>query len=228
MKKFFAMTAVLGLVAGSALATPLDRSNTTIYQGVQASGSLNTTVEYSNMDITSGFFDLSTGLAGGYISANPLMGDDYVSINAGPTFEMESFKFVGGVTNAGGVLFFEFWTGAPGGSSFVSSFGVQLPSAGDFIWTIGSQVNPIADQVPAGGQVRMWADTGAVVVATQGNWGLGVDPATIGTTGAAVPGYTDGSGNAFNMKFEITQTPEPTSLALLGLGVMTFVSRRRR
>ena len=73
----------------------------------------------------------------------------------------------------------------------------------------------------------MWADTGAVLVLSTGTFFYGTVPPTIGSTDPAIPGYTDG-GIAQDHKFEINRTPEPASLALLGLGVLTFVSRRRR
>lgn len=144
--------------------------------------------------------------------------DDYVTNIAGAgNFTADKFRFVGGVTAVGGILDIFFLDAA--GTGVISSFGVSLPSAGDFIWTI--TLNGVAG-LPAAkaGQVQIQTRTPSL-----GRWFLTSTPAAPGTNSFA-SGY--GSSNGLIAAFEFQElVPAPSSLALLGLGGLV-VGRRRR
>jgi hypothetical protein len=172
---------------------------------------------YSNMTMTGSLYFVS--FQGGAVSA-----DDYNSGLGAGTATMDHFQFIGGVAAPGQVLFFTFFDTA---GSYVSSFGVQLPYGGAYIWTItgaggGSMNRPVGNA----GFVQQWADDGSVVTLSTAIWYLNSDAPTVGTTGPTFPGLTAG-GVPLDHKFSIL-VPEPGSLALLGMGVMTLVVRRRR
>lgn len=145
--------------------------------------------------------------------------DDYVSIHP-PTgsgnFIMDAFKFAGGVTAVGGILDFFF---LDAGLNVVSSFGVTLPSAGDFLWTITPTVPAPA---AVGGFLQIQSRTG-----TTGRW--------FATSTAAAPGsnsFASGHGSTFSSgpkiaSFELQALPAPGAAALLGLGGLVATRRRR-
>jgi hypothetical protein len=216
MKKALVLMAVLAVVGAAAAerlvfsdgvngvtihATPLD--------GV--SGPSRTTTAYSNMVLATNY--ASTG-------SDPLayVGyDDYAGVTNVDTLQLESFKFVGGVTAVGGILYFDFYDAL---STYVDGFGVQLSQAGNFIWTI--TINPLSPiYVPDDGFVGMAVGTG-----TTGKWFLNSAAPTVGTTGANPPNLNDPNTLLpMNYKFEINAVPEPASL-LLALGGL-LVWRRR-
>jgi uncharacterized protein (TIGR03382 family) len=138
--------------------------------------------------------------------------DDYDSINDAPIV-MDSFQFVGGVSTVGGIMFVDFFDA---GGVFVDGFGVALPSAGNFIWTISlAGTVTVADA----GLVQMTADA-----ATTGLWFLGDGGPTIGSEDVFNGGGGDGQ---FSHNFAINAVPTPGTAALLGLGGLIGFRRRR-
>ncbi len=152
---------------------------------------------------------------GGYLAfpaAEGVLGvSDYVSAATGNQ-ALEQFRFVGGVTTASTVIFVDFFDA---GANHVSGFGVTLPSAGNFIWTI-----------TLGGAFTA-ADTGLVQIVTDagtaGQWFLSDGAAAVGSTGAA---DVDNNGQALDHNYAMT-VPAPGAMALLGLGGLVAGRRRR-
>lgn len=167
---------------------------------------------YSNMGAGAGFqaFAAATG---------PIGFDDYDSIGAAATtIDVSTYRFVGGVAAAGGILFFEFYDTS---SAFVDSFGVQLANPGNFIYTITINSYPGGVVVPESGIHQVVANAG-----TTGQWFLSDAAPTIGTQSNVFGGA---SGGALNHKFEINgdYVPAPATAALLGLGGLAAIRRRR-
>ena len=146
--------------------------------------------------------------------------DDYTTTGAGPTDVMTKHRFAGGVAAAGQVIFFTFFTATS--FAFATSYGVQLPAGGAYLWTITMGTPRI---IPSNGIVAMWADDGSVVTPSVGTWYLSDLAPTIGSTGASFPGFT-ASGAPLNHIQQI-ETPAPAGLALLGLGGALAARRRR-
>ena len=212
----------VGILSGSALAgfigTPQnrDRSQTRIYSGSAVHGTY----------------------VGGPLSLGPGLGDVYSNMNAGPSgfqaFALASgyvgfddydstkdanillgeFAFIGGVSTAGGIAFFSFFDAS---SNLVDSFGVALPSAGDFIWTITLNT-PFS--VPDGGVVSMFVDS-----ATTGRWFLSDAGPDIGTEDPLFGGTGDGT---LSHLFRLNDVPAPGALALMGVAGLLGSRRRRR
>ena len=174
--------------------------------------------------------------AAGYWLFNPVVGplgyDDYDTTSSGAFIEQT--KFVGGVTAPGGILWFEYYTNLTS-PTFVTSFGVQLPSSGWWIWTInlGSPLliphsglfQIVANSTFTGGGgtypntiagAWFWSSSDAVVVGSN-ILGYGTPPATFTTTGGV---YSMVHDFAFIV-------PEPGTLALFGAGLLLIVRRRR-
>lgn len=223
MKKLFVCVAVLGLVAASASAEMVnnnDRSLAPIYTATAQPMDSQARVPglghpYVNMTLGTSLSAVSA--TGGSVSV-----DDYNLGGGSASWTLKKFRFVGGVAAAGQVLFFTFFT-----PSFAAqdSFGVQFPSGGNYIWTItiSTPANHIHHN---GGFYRMWADDGSVLVLSKGTWFMDSTAPTKGTTGPAYPGFTNG-GNPLNHKFAVI-IPEPATLAMFGMGVLTLIVRRRR
>jgi len=143
--------------------------------------------------------------------------DDYTSIAAG-NFNLDLFKFVGGVTAVGGILDFFFLDNATPTPNVVASFAIQFPQAGHFIWSITfGAADPV---ILNAGQLQIQSRTGS-----SGAWWFTSTPAAPGNNS-----FTSGSGSQFTppliQTFEM-QVPGPGSLALLGLGGLVGLRRRR-
>ncbi|MBL0927739.1 MAG: hypothetical protein IBJ11_08820 [Phycisphaerales bacterium] len=130
-------------------------------------------------------------------------------------FNLSAIRFVGGVTAANGVLFFDYFDS---GGNFVNGFGVQLPSAGDFIWTI--TLAPATIQVATSGFMQITANTG-----TNGRWFFTTTAPTVGGnaigTGTGA-GLTPQRYNAFELSI-----PSAGTGALFGLAGLVGLRRRR-
>jgi hypothetical protein len=258
MKTLVSAAAVAAL-AGSAfgLGESLDRTNAVIFTvdtpGVQITkqdigshqpvGRIGTTV-----------YDAEGGGAG-YVAAGPATGflgfEDYgttVSASGPPngvpttqvdTEELHEYGFVGGVTASGGVVFFDFFYN---NFSFATSFGVQFPSAGNFIWTI-TITTPSTVLVPTEGYHQLFANNDPnIAPVTSGQWFLsdvGASP-TIGHNDNAWDNgsfdYGDNDPNDPNVpdvdirpigqNFRIN-IPTPGAAALMGLAGLAGLRRRR-
>lgn len=209
-------TLALAVAASAGLANPvpgnIDRSGYEIYTGIadeigtydapRSGGQI-----YSDMQPGANGF-VAFPMAPGFVASS-----DYISTASGDQ-TMSQFRFVGGVDTVGGVVFFDFFDA---GAAFVDGFGVALPSAGDFIWTItfGGGVT-VAD---AGFVTMTSDDLGLFGPATQARMFLGDNGATVGNAGQEdIPG--------FNFNYEMT-VPAPGAFALMGLGGLVATRRRR-
>ena len=244
MKRLLAFAVVLTLVASPAMAGLSDH-------GDRASAPIYTATDPvaigggASRDTTPYQYDSLYGGTGGYFAATAALGplglDDYQTVNTHGT-PLTAIKFIGGVTAPGGVLWFEFYqhiggTGTSASSfAFATSFGVQLPSSGNFIWTINLGSPAV---IPPGGTaassyayMQIVANTTYTAVPTTiaGQWFMtttdavivgGNDPLFGGGVGSTTGGAT------FPLVHDFAFTPEPASLALLGAGLL-FVVRRRR
>ncbi len=227
MKKLFICAAVLGLVAASASAETLMEQRAT-WPVMEATGTEMTALPnnppgphasiYHNL-YGSYSYVVTGPAAGGFVAFDDF--NENIPWDSA-WWPVHQFKFVGGVAQANDVLFFTFWNS----TSFVAyeGFGVRLPQAGDFIWTINITY-PTNLIIHNGDKVSMWADTGIYGITQSANWYLDAALPIDGTTGPTLPGYTAGSV-PLNMKFSIW-VPEPATLTMLGLGVLTLVLRRR-
>lgn len=166
-----------------------------------------------------------SGIPGPYsafaAATGPVGFDDYASTVAGP-FNLAQFKFVGGVTTVGGQLTVQFFDSA---QTQVNSFNITLPQAGNFIWTITLGAAPDGSDstfgVNGAGFVQISAAT-----ATTGQWFFTTTAPTIGTNDVAVGGGAQLSPPR-NNAFELVNVPAPGSLALVGLGGLVALRRRR-
>jgi hypothetical protein len=168
-------------------------------------------------------------LTGGYASfaaATGIVGfDDYQTTNlADGTTLLAQFKFVGGVTTVGGHVDFQFYD--PTGSTVLNTVGVNFPQVGNFIWTITLGALPDGSDstflIPTNGVFAAQVDaatTGQFFLTAAGN------PAPL--AGTTSPTYGAGSGLGRNQAFELIAVPAPGAAALLGLGGLLTVRRRR-
>lgn len=173
---------------------------------------------YSNMDAGPNGY-VAFPAASGYVGF-----DDYDSIGTSGTIDVATFRFVGGVDVAGGVMFFEFYDTS---SAFVDSFGVALTNPGNFIYTITITAYPGSVIVPEAGVAQMYIDgAGDFGPAANGQWFLGDAGPTVGTQSSAIG--SDSSGQfAHNFEINGDYVPAPASVALLGLGGLAATRRRR-
>jgi len=154
------------------------------------------------------FSNLDTG-PNGYVAFPPATDavgfEDYSSISVS-AIDVTTFRFVGGVQDAGGIIQFEFFST---GGAFIGSFAVALTNPGNFVYTIN---------VPAG---TVLADSSGIVqcridAATTGQWFLGdQDPLAVGaqdpTNGNAAPDFWH--------NFELSGFPQSSGAYCYGDGL---------
>jgi hypothetical protein len=140
--------------------------------------------------------------------------DDYTSTISGDADTMTSFKFVGGVAAVGGSLKIDIYSLS---AVLVNSFNVTLPSAGNFVWTIGLGTGV---DIPASGIIQI-----STVGASTGQWFLRPGAPTIGSTSQTYGGFQSGA-TRFNQAMELI-VPSTGTLGLVGLGGLVAGRRRR-
>ncbi|MBN1511955.1 MAG: PEP-CTERM sorting domain-containing protein [Phycisphaerae bacterium] len=216
MKKLSAIVMVLAFASVAFADAPIYSGAAVTFEPLDAVSGLRAGVIYSNM--TGAAYSVSAEATGGVVSA-----DDYDSIStAGATTQIEQFRFVGGADVAGGVIFFTFFDSA---SNLLDSFGFLTNQAGYGTYTITLNT-PVT--VADAGTVQMWGNNGYFpsYPITVGTWFLTPDAPTVGTT-TDWPGYAGGDPPVpLNHNFEMTEVPEPATLALLGLGALALIRRR--
>ncbi len=170
------------------------------------------------------FQSVFSAIPGPYVAFSAATGslgfDDYQSTyTAGPDFALQSMRFVGGVTTVGGPLTIDFFDAT---QTLVNSTTLNLPSAGNFIWTITFEsAAGLKDSnfiIPANGYVQLTAGAG-----TTGQWFLSTSLPTVGTESRA---QGQGSVTTHSHRFELN-IPAPGSLAILGLSGLALGRRRR-
>lgn len=177
---------------------------------------------FSNMESGTGFqaFASATGALGF---------DDYNTTVTGETdplvgqsgLGLDEIRFVGGFQTGPGIIFFDFFDFAT--QTFVDGFGVDLTNAGNFIYTINITNDDVF--INDNGILQLTADDGTVGgLPTTAQWFLSDAAPTIGTEDNTFGGAAGPFAN-ISHKFELTYTPEPTSLVLLGLAGLLI--RRR-
>ncbi len=216
MRKLCAMLMVLAFAGVAFADAPIDRASTPIYTAVAqdlSSAALRGSfdgVAYSNMELGTNYAVI--------INPGEMEADDYESIvPIGDTLILSEYSFVGGVTAANGILWFDFYDDE---AAYVDGFGVQFPQAGNYIWTITIS-EPFV--VPNAGYHSIEADD--TYGNTTGKWFLNSEIPTVGST-TDWPGYIDDDDVPLNFKFELVSVPEPATLALLGLGALALIRRR--
>jgi hypothetical protein len=161
------------------------------------------------------WYSAITGPYNAFASATGNVGFDDYGTAATDDIEVTSWRFVGGVEEVGGTMSFQFFDSD---SQFVDSFGVALPQAGAFIWTITISSGLT---IPANGIVQ------AVVGEDfTGRWFLSATEPEIGTNDNTFGGA---NGGALSHRFEINGIliPTPGAMAVLGLAGLAATRRRR-
>jgi hypothetical protein len=262
--KTLVSAAAVAAIAGSAygLGETLDRSNYPIYTA-STPGITLTALPMSSADrgplsgqgtSVYGWDDTTPDINGrGFVAAPAGTGilgvEDYGSTlsasgppNGTPTTQFGtmnamSYEFVGGVTAIGGILFFDYFFND---FSFGNGFGIQFPSAGNFIWSI--TFNPTGLIVPTEGYHVITANTNPNIgPVSSGQWFLSefsADPSGfpggIGHNDLAWDSGTfdyDGTGASppVNIGYAFAiGVPTPGAVALMGIAGLAGVSRRRR
>ena len=204
MKTFVSALALVA-VAGVAQGVTIFDVNTARITATPIDG-----VFYAPRD-TGIIYDSSTTPSSGgtTVTAGQTIVEDYVSVGVDPTNQLLTHVFAGGVATANHVLFFNFYNA---GGNFTGGYGVRLPQAGNFVWTITlGQAIPIANV----GYVGLIPDIGVT-----GTFRYTASAPTVGTSmdvANGAPGY---------YRYKIT-VPTPASGALLGLGGLVALRRRR-
>lgn len=214
----------LGAIAMPASAEPIDRSGAPIVTA-EAIGKLGDMPG----DRTPGaiYDSLYAGTAGywshGY--GTGLLGyDDY---DVGLTPKLSAIKFVGGVTAAYQVIWFDFYTA---GSSYYGSLGGMFPQGGTWIWTLNVSNPPF--QIPYTGILQLVGNTTTYYGITNGAWFFtSADALIIGSnnpTFGPPPVTTTGMGQYLTVhNFALIGIPEPMTVGLLGLGLAALLIRRK-
>lgn len=210
--KALASVVVLAMVAGSAQAITV------------TSREIGSAAGYQARAVTQIYNGQAPGANGysAFAAANGAIGfDDYTSTASGATTNLASLVFVGGVTNAGETISFQFFN--QDGTLANDSGPLALPQGGNFIWTITFGAQPDGSdstfQIPTAGILQLTVGTGT------GRWFLTSAAPTIGSN---VTGFGAGSTTPLPYQaFSLTAVPAPASLALLGLGGLVAGRRRR-
>lgn len=142
--------------------------------------------------------------------------EDYTSTAVDPVNQLMTHVFVGGVATANHVLFFNFYNA---GGNFTGGYGVRLPQAGNFVWTI--TINPFGPggdvPITPSGFAQMVPDSGVNNpggVASTVTWRFTASAPTVGST----------TGTVYRQSLNV---PAPGAMALIGMGGL-LASRRRR
>lgn len=144
--------------------------------------------------------------------------DDYSAVGvSGSSFTLSSMRFIGGVTQVGQTLQFDFFNAA--GTSYVGGFTSTFGSAGNFIWSI-TGLSALNLVLPKDGILQISAINGAT-----GQWFLSATTPTVGTSRSDFGGTT--SPVRYH-QYELTAVPEPSTYAALGLGALALLKRRNR
>jgi len=211
MKTFVSALALVA-VAGVAQGVTIFDVNTARITATPIDG-----VFYAPRD-TGIIYDSSTTPSSGgtTVTAGQTIVEDYVSVGVDPTNQLLTHVFAGGVATANHVLFFNFYNA---GGNFTGGYGVRLPQAGNFVWTI--TINPFGPGgeviVPSSGFAQMVPDSGANNaggVASTVTWRFTASAPTVGTT----------AGTVYRQAINV---PAPGAMALIGMGGL-LASRRRR
>ncbi len=206
------IVSLLGLCAAAGAAQGVviyDVSNTTIrYQPIDS--------YYGSRDTGTIYDSSTTASAGGTTVTSPNnIVEDYTSIAVDPVNILMQHIFVGGVATANHVLFFNFYDA---GGNYTGGYGVRLPQAGNFVWTV--TLNPYA-----GGAVPITPAGYDQMVPDSGTNNPGGVPSVVTfryTSSAPTVGSTNGT--VYRQAFIV---PAPASVALLGLGALVAGRRRR-
>lgn len=214
------LVAVAGLsVAGVATAAPIGGE----FNLLDPSQYTLTATPLDSADSTRGeldpsFYSAMTGPYNAFSADTGNIGfDDYDSI-ATDDIVLTSFRFVGGVAEVGGEMSFQFFNAA---EEFVDSFGITLPQAGNFIWTITINSEVI---IPADGIVQA-----VVAEGFTGQWFLGSTAPEIGLNDPEIGGASLADGTSLSHRFELNGVlvPTPGAVALLGMAGVAATRRRR-
>jgi len=169
-----------------------------------------------------GVVSLASGGAGSCIVSNSVTGATSKITAGGYTFGLYVASTLGGLSSATPVATFNN-AGFAGIISGVSSFTVQSLSAGTTYFD----------------EVKAWSNDGAssyeAFIANPGANTAGISAAGVGAVGTITPvavGSTSPAPNVFTSSSSIpvliTPVPEPSTIALAGLGVAGLVAFRRR
>lgn len=206
---------VLVIAAAAASAQASSRGITVSWEPIPEDSEYVLRNEYSSV-----FSAMASPFAALAAASGPLGFDDYQStFTDGPEFALQSMRFVGGVTTAGSAMIFEFQNPD---MSVANTATVNLPQAGNFIWTIrfDSAVGAKDSDffIPANGFLAL-----STAAETTGQWYLSTELPTIGTESRE---EGQGTATTHSHRFELN-VPAPGALAVLGLGGLALARRRR-
>lgn len=208
--KTIASICVLALVAGSAQAITVSARE------------IGSAAGFESRAVTQ-VYNSQAGPYSAFAAAGGVIGfDDYTSTASGATTTLASLVFVGGVTNAGQSVSFQFLN--PDNTLAADSGPLALPQGGNFIWTITFGALPDGSDstfaIPTAGILQITVGTGGT-----GRWFLTPTAPIVGTNNV---GFGGGSTQTspYNA-FSLNAVPAPASLALMGLGGLVIGRRRR-